>query len=347
MSPESQEPFSRRVMLGAGAAVIGWGLAPASAAETGAGAAASSVPPDAMIVTLLGTGSPIPLNDRYGMSTLIQVGGLNLVFDAGRGCTIRLSQTGVALGAVDALFITHFHSDHLNGLPDLWMTSYLPGPSGRRAQPLEIIGPKGIGRIAATMRETFADDVRIRMADEHLPEASTLLVTHEFAADGVVFERNGVTVTAFEVNHGPLIKPACGYRIDHGGRSVLLSGDTKFDENLIAHGHDVDLLVHEVAVAPKPMLDAAYIQAILHHHTTPEEAGTVFTRTKPRLAVFSHIVKLGDKANPPPADDEIAQRARTNWTGELVVGMDLDRFVVTSTGVATRHFDLARGAYPG
>ncbi len=185
------------------------------------------------------------------------------------------------------------------------------------------------------------------MEDEHVPEASTLVAAHEFGADGPMFERNGVTVTAFEVNHGPLIKPAYGYRIDHAGRSVLLSGDTKFDENLIAHGQDVELLVHEVAVAPKPMLNVAYVQAILNHHTTPEQAGTVFARTKPRLAVFSHIVELWDQQNPPPGDAEIEQRTRTNWAGDLRVGKDLDRFVVTQAGVSAQHFDPARGFQPG
>jgi len=347
MPREPEDLLNRRGMLGAGAAAIGWGIAPARAAEAPARVATGAAPPDAIVVTLLGTGSPVPITARYGMATLVQAGGLNLVFDAGRGCAVRLNQAGVPLGRVDALFVTHFHSDHLNGLPDLWMTSYLPPTFGRRAQPMEIRGPKGIARIAETMRATFADDVRIRMADEHVPEASTLIVAHEFAKDGVMFERNGVTVTAFEVNHGPLIKPAYGYRVDHGGRSVLLSGDTKFDENLIAHGQGVDLLVHEVAVAPKPILDAPYIQTILNHHTTPEQAGVVFTRTKPRLPVFSHIVELSDDKNPRPGEAEIVQRTRTNWTGDLIVGQDLDRFVLTSAGVAVQHFDTARGVYPG
>lgn len=345
--PHGQEgPSRRRALLGAGAALIGWGLAPASA-KAQASAAPAAAAPDAMVVTLLGTGSPTPRPDRFGMSTLVQAGGLNLVFDAGRGCTVRLNQVGVALGKVDAVFITHFHSDHLNGLPDLWMTSYLPPSFGRRTQPLDIYGPPGTGRLAETMRAAFADDVRIRMDDEHVREASTQLAAHEFTADGVVFERDGVTVTAFAVEHGTLIKPAYGYRIDHRGRSVLLSGDTRLDENLIAHGQGLDLLVHEVAVAPKPIQDAPYIRTILDHHTTPEEAGAVFTRTKPRLAVFSHIVQLSDESNPRPDEAEIEQRARTTWAGDLAVGKDLDRFVLMPAGVAVRHFDHARGLYPG
>ena len=336
-----QQDTQRRAVLGAGAAFIGW-----QSAVAGQTSQPSAVDSDSMTVTLLGTGSPVPVPDRFGMATLVQAGGLNLMFDAGRGCSIRLNQAGVPMGSIDGVFITHFHSDHLNGLPDMWMTGYLNTVYARRRRPLEIIGPRGIARIAASMRDCYADDIRIRMADEKVAAASTEIAAHEFDGDGVVFDRNGVRVTAFAVDHGALIKPACGYRIDHGGRSVLLSGDTRFDENLIARGQGVELLVHEVAVAPVPIQEVGYIKAILDHHTSPEEVGTVFARTRPRLGVFSHIVKLRDEANPPLKDGEIAQRARSQWDGEILVGADLDRFTLTAAGVAVQHFDHARGTYP-
>ena len=298
-----------------------------------------------MVVTLLGTGDPVLSPTRYGMSTLVQAGGLNIVVDAGRGSAVRLNQLGLRPGKIDAVLITHFHSDHLNGLPDLWMTGYLGPPALRRAAPLEIWGPTGIARIASSMRETFRDDVRIRMEDEHVSEAGTQIAAYEFAADGLVFERNGVRVTVFKVNHGSLITPAYGYRIDFAGRSVLLSGDTQFDENLIARGAGVDLLIHEVAIAPKPLLEAPWAKAILNHHTTPEQAGEVFARSKPRMAVFSHITLIGDAANPRPDASDIEARTRTVWPGNLVVGADLTRFVLTAEAVTVQRFDHAKGSY--
>jgi ribonuclease Z len=279
------------------------------------------------------------------MSTLVQAGGVNLVFDAGRGCAVRLNQVGIRPGNVDGVFITHFHSDHLNGLPDLWTIGYLGPPSIRRAKPLEIWGPVGIAHIAASMRDTYIDDVKIRLADEKVSDAGTQILAHEFSADGVVFERNGVRVTSFAVNHGPLIKPAYGYRVDFAGRSVLLSGDTKFDENLIEHGANVDLLIHEVAIAPKQLLDAPWAKAIINHHTTPEEAGVVFSRTKPRMAVFSHIALIGDASNPRLGDKDIEARTRTTWSGNLVVGTDLMRFTLTADAVSMKQFDHAKGVY--
>jgi ribonuclease Z len=333
--------LARRWLL-AGIALVGLTATASMAAEQPLAASASA---DSIVVTLLGTGDTIPSPTRYGMSTLVQAGGLNLVFDAGRGCAVRLNQVGIRSIKVDAVFITHFHSDHLNGLADLWTNGYLGPPSSRRTTPLEVWGAAGIARITASMRDTYIDDIQIRLADEKIPAAGTQILAHEFSADGVVFERNGVRVTAFAVNHGPLIKPAYGYRVDFAGRSVLLSGDTRFDENLIAHGAGVDLLIHEVAVAPKPLLDAPWVKAIIDHHTTPEEAGVVFSRTKPRMAVFSHITLLGNPANPSPGDQDIEARARTNWSGNLVVGADLTRFVLTADAVSMKRFDHVTGLY--
>src|SRR5262245_15928914 len=120
--------------------------------------AAAPAPPgaDEIAVTLLGTGDPIPSPTRYGPSILVEAGGLKLVFDAGRGSTVRLFQQGIWPAQIDAVFITHFHSDHLNGLPDLWTLGYIGGPDLRRKKPLEIYGPTGLKRITDAMRETYA-----------------------------------------------------------------------------------------------------------------------------------------------------------------------------------------------
>ena len=185
-------------------------------------AAAQSAPP--ISVTLLGTGTPQPRPDRFGPSILVEAGGTRLVFDAGRGLTIRLFQLGVPLGTIESLFITHFHSDHLNGLPDYFLTSYLRTPYAVRNKEMRLAGPTGIKRIAEAMRDMYADDINIRMADEKVPEAATKIITHEFTEDGVVFDERGVKVSAFKVLHGELIKPSFGYRVDHAGKSVVMSG---------------------------------------------------------------------------------------------------------------------------
>ena len=180
-------------------------------------------------VTLIGTGDPIPRLDRFGPPTLVEAGSHRLLFDAGRGVTQRLGQLDIALRDIDALFITHFHSDHLTGLPDLWLTGWLPPPFGRRTMPFRVWGPTGIEEILGGFRQAFEPNIRIRIVDEQLPPAGVEFDIHEFSDNGVVFEEDGITVTAFAVDHGQYIKPAYGYRVDYAGRSVVISGDTRFD----------------------------------------------------------------------------------------------------------------------
>ena len=256
-----------------------------------------------IIVTLLGTGGPEPTDARFGPATLVQAGGLNLLFDAGRGVTVRLYQLGISSGKdIDAVFLTHYHSDHVAGLPDLWMTGSMFGPFGSRVKPMRLWGPSdgtttpsGVAKIAKGLAEAFSDDISIRQADEHIPAAATQIEVHDFQADRVVFDEGGVKVTAFAVNHGDLVKPSVGYRIDYGARSVTISGDTKFNENLIKHAIGSDLLIHEVFAMSAQLAKLPQLKPVADHHTSPEEAGMVFSRVKPKLAVYSHVILLQTK----------------------------------------------------
>ena len=215
--------------------------------------------------------------------------------------------------------------------------------AGRRA-PLRLWGPIGAVRLAERMRSAFEDDIRVRMADENVPEAATAIEAREFAeAGGRVFEEAGVVVTAFPVNHGPLIRPSVGYRVDHAGRSVLLSGDTKYDENVIRHGTGVDLLLHEVCAIPAEVLRTTPAAvAIAEHHTSPEEAGRVFAAARPRLAAYTHIVQTTRPPVPTVPLQQIEAETRRTYDGPLVLGQDLDRFVLADAGVRLQRGDAAR-----
>ena len=338
--------IERRALLGA--ALLGWSVPSFTPAAQAQAATSPAIFIGTITVTLLGSGSPILDPNRFGPSTLVQVGGLNLLFDAGRGCTVRLNQIHLPLGRIDGLFLTHYHSDHVNGLPDLWMTSYLPGPTMARTAPLQMYGPTGVARLAETMHAAFADDIRIRIADEHVSEAATTIQAHEFPEDGgKVFEAERVAVTAFRVNHGPLIKPAVGYRIDHAGQSVLLSGDTRPEENVIAHGTGVDLLIHEVCAAAPELANMPTVKAIIDHHTAPEQAGRIFATTKPKLAAYTHIVLLNRPPIPLVTLAQVEADTRRAYDGPLVIGEDLTRFVVGEGEVRVQHWDNARQAYAG
>lgn len=275
-------------------------------------------------VTLLGTGSPIPIVDRFGPSTLIQAGAETLLFDCGRGVPLRLWQLHVPLRNVTAVFFTHLHSDHVVGFPDFWLTGWLPPPFGHRTERLHVYGPTGTANMMKHLQEAYKADIRIRIADEKVPPEGVALAVRD-VTEGAVYERNGVKVTAFNVDHGEFIKPSFGYRIDYGGHSVVLSGDTRVSENLIRYAKGVDLLVHEVAAAEPALLNTSPdAQRIIGHHTTPEDAGRVFDRVKPKLAVYSHIVLLTtDPAVRAPTADEVLTATRKTYTGPLELGEDL------------------------
>ncbi len=275
-------------------------------------------------VTLLGTGTPNPHPERFGPSTLVEAGSQRLLFDVGRGATIRLNQLGIPMREVSAVFITHFHSDHLVGLADLWLIGWLPPNYGRRQTPLRIWGPSGLGRITAGMEQAYATDIDIRVNDEGLSRAAARFDVTEFGEGGAIYERDGVTVSAFEVDHGELIKPAYGYRIDYAGCSVVISGDTRFDQNLIEAAKGVDLLVHEVvAILEKLFAVNPTMRRVEAHHTTAEEVGAVFAATRPKLGVLTHYVLTAGPGIPPVTKDEVLARVKSNYTGSVIAGKDL------------------------
>ena len=273
-------------------------------------------------VTLLGTGSPIPVLERFGPSLLVEAGPEKLLFDCGRGTSLRLWQLHIPLGAVTAVFLTHLHSDHVVGIPDLWLTGWLPPPFGHRTRAFQIWGPIGTKEMMANLQKAFATDIRFRTADG-IP-VQGIAIAAEDVGQGLVYERDGIKVTAFEVDHATA-KPAFGYRIDYRGRSVVLSGDTRPSENLIRFSKDVDVLIHEVAWArPELLQKSQAARIIIGLHTTPEQAGTIFARVKPRLAVYSHIVLITtDPAFSEPSDADVLKLTREKYVGPLEMGQDL------------------------
>jgi ribonuclease Z len=289
-------------------------------------------------VTLLGTASPTPRPDRFGPSTLIEAGDQKLLFDAGRGVPIRLRQLGVPIGRIDVLFITHYHSDHVSGIPDVWLTGWLSPPFGRRNAPFHVIGPVGAKSLMANLEKAYALDIKIRLEDEKLPPQGIATAVEEFDKDGTVYEKNGVKVIAFAVEHGAAIKPAVGYRIEYKGRAVVLSGDTRYEQNVIKHGTGADVLIHEVGSArPELMAASVSVQRIIAHHTTPREAGTVFSQAKPKMAVYAHIVLLSSEKIPEPTLDDVVAETRQTYAGPLTVGEDLMSFEIGDAVTVERY----------
>jgi ribonuclease Z len=271
-------------------------------------------------VTLLGTGNPRPALERFGPSTLVEAGKERLLFDCGRGATQRIYQLNIPFAEVTALFLTHLHSDHTVGIPDLYLTGWVMG----RTAPLRLWGPVGTASMMSHLQQAYEFDIHIRRdVDEKLPAQGAVVVAKDID-EGVVYQNGDLKVTAFAVDHGP-VKPAFGYRVDFAGHSVVLSGDTRYSENLIKFSHGADLLIHEVLdpeayAAADQIFSEEQKQKVIAHHTTPEQAGSIFTQVKPKLAVYSHIVPL----NAP----ELVAHTRKTYSGPLEVGEDLMSFDV-------------------
>jgi ribonuclease Z len=279
-------------------------------------------------VTLLGTGVPIPSPERFGPCTLVEAGDQKILIDAGRGATIRLYQLKIPIGRIDLQLLTHYHSDHTSCLPDVWLTGWLESFFGTRTAPYKVIGPTGAKRLMENLERAYADDIKIRIADEKLPLSGIATDVSEFDCDGLVYEKNGVKVIAFEVDHGDVIKPCYGYRIEYGGRVAVFSSDTRYNQNVIKYGKGADLLVHEVAMARPELMKEAYIQRIIGHHTTPYDCGRVFAQTMPKLAAFTHVVQLASAAVPAPTLSEVTAEVRRTYDGPLEVGEDLMSFEI-------------------
>jgi ribonuclease Z len=283
-------------------------------------------------VTLLGTGAPPPRWDRCGPSTLVEVGAEKFIFDAGRGAMQRLHQLGIPFSAITGMFLTHHHSDHVVGFPDLWLTGWIGRPWGQRKVPLRVWGPQGTTQMMEHLPQAFAVDIRVR--SRNYPPDGVKLQAEEIK-EGIVYSDNGVTVSAFEVDHGGEELPAFGYRIDFEGHSAVLSGDTTFNRNLIDHSRGADLLVHEVTAAAGSAAESAeQLKRIGANHTTPDQAGEVFTEAQPKLAVYNHLLLFGGAK----AEDLIPM-TRKNYSGPLVVGEDLLQINVGSSVEALPYTD--------
>jgi ribonuclease Z len=272
----------------------------------------------ALQVILLGTGYPRPDAHHAGPSTAIVAGDQWFVVDAGRGVVMRIAGTDLHYDKMQAIFITHFHSDHTAGLPDLFDTSW---QFGRKTRPLELYGPPGVARLANAMLEFFRDDIHYRrdLLEKH-PAAGATIHPHD-VREGVVYDRDGMRVTAFLVDHRP-VEPAFGYRFDCGGKSIVLSGDTRPTPNLVKFAKGADILVME-AYLPEHFLkvDTSEVAArLMHYHTSAEEAGQIAAAAGVKTLVLTHLIPAG-------AAETFRQRARKSFKGKIVVGDDLIRVV--------------------
>lgn len=291
--------------------------------------------PDGLHVYVCGSGSPMPDAERAGPCLAVLAGNDAFVFDAGSGSARKLGRMGFPMERLRAAFLTHLHSDHIDGLGELMLQAWI---AGSRGEPLPVIGPAGTDKVVAGLMQAYELDKGYRIA-HHGPNvarpagfggAPQTIALGEGQQSGIVFQGKGITIKVFTVTHDP-IKPAYGYRIDYGGRSVVISGDTVYSANLVANAKGADLLFHEAlnsrmvaqlrdALDAHGRRDAAKIMAdIPGYHASPEEAARAAKDAGVRALVYYHLVP----SIPPGLMERVfVGRSREVFTGELRVSRD-------------------------
>ncbi|MGE5358740.1 MAG: MBL fold metallo-hydrolase [Bacteroidales bacterium] len=286
-------------------------------------------PPVRTQLILLGTGTPVPDPDAWGPASAVVVGDRLFLVDAGAGVTRRLAASGFPrVKDVEATFITHLHSDHTLGYPDLVFTTWIMG----RRSPLVVYGPPGLQRMTEKLLDAWTEDIDERVNGLERETRGWLKVeVREIAslASGpsqptVVSDRAGVRISAVRVRHGDW--PAFACRFDTPTRSITFSGDTAPGDALLTLARGTDVLVHEVydsaRVKPENRPGGEHWPDYLRsYHTSDVEVGQLAAKANVKLLVLSHVMRLGG------SDGELIEHVRAGgYTGRVVVAKDLDRY---------------------
>lgn len=265
-------------------------------------------------VILLGTGNPNPEPDRMGPAVAIVSAGRVYLVDSGAGLIRRAAQAGIRMEQITRGFITHLHSDHTIGLPDLIFT---PAVTGRR-EPLELYGPPGMVEMTRHILRAWNQDMQIRLHGLE-PAVPLAYVVHAHdVRPGEVYRDPAIRVIAFPVQHGSW-KYAYGYRFEAPDKTIVLSGDTTYSPSLIAAATGCDLLIHEVysqkGLAGRTPEWQRYHRAF---HTSAPDVGRIAQQLHPRKLILYHQLAMGQP------EAEILEEIRTQYSGETLYGKDLD-----------------------
>jgi ribonuclease Z len=270
-------------------------------------------------VVLLGTGFPLPDPDRAGPATLVRAGGMNLVFDCGRGLLMRLRGAGVGPAMVHGVFLTHLHSDHMTDFNDILTMSWA---MDLNPHTLPVYGPPGTAGMVADTLHLMRHDTAWRI-EHHADLTWEPNVPVTEAVDGVIFEGNGVRVIVDETLHPP-VKPCIGFRIEHEGSSVVIAGDTRPCEGLdrLCAGADVYIqtVLRRQLIEQFP---AARLKEILDYHSSTEDAAQTAARAGVKTLVFTHMMP----APLPGTEQDWINDAKPHFDGEVIVGTDLQTIV--------------------
>ncbi|MEK6541942.1 MAG: MBL fold metallo-hydrolase [Pseudomonadota bacterium] len=304
--------------------------------------------PDGLHLILCGTGSPLPDTNRAGPCAAIIAGRQIYIVDIGEGASRTLSAAQVPLGRVNGLFLTHFHSDHFDGIGPLMLLRWTQGTA---TSPLPVYGPYGVAALVDGFNAAYATDNGYRVAHHGpaiVPPTGAGAQAMPFAtppADGspvTVLRRDGLVVTAFRVNHGP-VSPAVGYRFTYKGRSVVISGDSAATPAMAHNAADADILLHDAlqpallghitnGLAARGQGNTAQItRDIVNYHATPSDAARAAKGAGVRHLVLTHLVPMMPSSYFYQA---FLGDAAAQYSGPIIVGEDGMIFTLPANSTA-------------
>ncbi|HLH77548.1 MAG TPA: MBL fold metallo-hydrolase [Candidatus Binataceae bacterium] len=286
-------------------------------------AGAQAPAPGAVLIVMLGTGTPQPNPDRQGPSLAIVAGGRAYIVDAGAGVVRRASAAlleGIAELRPDRLgiaFLTHLHSDHTIGLPDLILTPWVLG----RSRALALYGPAGTSAMAANLLRAYAQDIDVRIHGlEHANPTGYRVAAHDIEP-GLVYQDANVKVIAFAVQHGSW-KEALGYRFEARGKTIVISGDTRPSDNVIKACNGCDVLIHEAysgQTPPVPLDTTRWRAYLAAFHTSAEQLGELAQRARPKMVVLTHTMPFAGSSGA-----QLVAEVKQHYTGPVIWPRDLD-----------------------
>jgi len=274
-------------------------------------------------LVLLGTGNPNPDPAHSGCSLAVVVGDRSYIVDFGPGLVRQAARLSPRYGgplpalAVENLkkaFLTHLHSDHTAGYPDLILTPWVEG----RTEPLSVFGPQGLKHMTKHILAAYRDDIRYRIQGlENADHRGWRVRAHEIR-EGPIYRDDAVKVEAFRVTHGSW-EHAFGFRFTTHDKVIVISGDTTPCENVIKYGRGADILVHEVyyqkGFEEKSQAGQAYHS---RHHTSTRELARIAAETRPGLLVLYHILFWGGQP------EDLLEEITSTYEGRVICGSDLD-----------------------
>ncbi len=290
-----------------------------------------------MEIVFLGTGCPVVSTERYGPAQLVLGAGAKVLVDCGSGVTQRLLAAGTPGRDLDALLLTHLHSDHLVDLYQLIVSSWHQG----RDRPLPVYGPPGTRRYLEGLMALWQPELSQRIAHEKRPSTAALDIDVTEVAPGEVLAFGGLAVRVVEVDHRP-VRHAYGFVFEAAGKKLALSGDTRRCPALIEAARGADLLVHEVFVHREmPVVEgqrsAETIENVASYHTLSGEVGRIATEAGVKALALTHFV-------PPACDRQVLlAEVAADFSGPLVLAEDLLRIDLVRGSVAWSRAVLALG----